>query len=149
MDQPVEGVPLDGVAARTDRVAQGVVGVALLAAFVFRIPWIVPVLALLLAVAALAGPKADAIHIVFERWIAPRLPAPRGASLDTTAEEKVPFPTVRAQDGLAAGLLLVASFAFPIGIALVGWILVLIVAVAAIVAATTRIHVADRFRRHR
>jgi hypothetical protein len=149
VDQPVEGVPLDGVAARTDRVAQGVVGVALLAAFVFRIPWIVPALALLLAVAALAGPKADVSHIVFERWIAPRLPVLRGATVDTAAEETVPFPTVRAQDGLAAGLLLVASFAFPIGIALVGWVLVLAVAVAAIIAATTRIHIADRFRRHR
>lgn len=144
MNRPVEGVPLGGVAARTDRVAQGVVGVALLAAFVFRIPWIVPALSLLLAVAALAGPKADAIHFVFERGIAPRLPHPA----DTAFEETVPFPTVRAQDGLGAGLLLVASFAFPIGIALVGWILVLTVAVAAIIAATTRVHVADRFRRH-
>jgi hypothetical protein len=149
VDQPVEGVPLDGVAARTDRVAQSVVGVALLAAFVFRIPWIVPALALLLVIAALAGPKADAIHIVFERWIAPRLPAPRGATVDGAAEETIPFPTVRAHDGLAAGLLLVASFAFPIGIGLVGWILVIVVAVAAIIAATTRIHIADRFRRHR
>jgi hypothetical protein len=144
VNQPVEGLPRGGVAARTDRVAQGVVGVALLAAFVFRIPWIVPALALLLAVAALAGPKADAIHFVFERWIAPRLPESR----ETAVEEKVPFPTVRAQDGLGAALLLVASFAFPIGIGLVGWILVLVVAVAAIIAATTRVHVADRFRRN-
>jgi hypothetical protein len=145
VDQPVEGVPLDGVAARTDRVAQGVVGVALLAAFVFRIPWIVPALALLLAVAALAGPKADVIHVAFERLVAPRLPESREAAVEAT----VPYSTVRAQDGLAAALLVVASFAFPIGIALVGWILVLIVAVAAIVAATTRVHVADRFRRHK
>ena len=144
MNQPVEGLPPAGVAARTDRVAQGVVGVALLAAFVFRIPWIVPALALLLAVAALAGPKADAVHLVFERWIAPRLPASR----ETSVEAAVPFPTVRAQDGLGAALLLVASFAFPIGIGLVGWILVLVVAVSAIIAATTRIHVAERFRRH-
>jgi hypothetical protein len=50
---------------------------------------------------------------------------------------------------MAAGLLLIASFAFPIGIALVGWVLVLVVAIAAIIAATTRIHVADRFRRNR
>jgi hypothetical protein len=145
VNQPVEGLPPPGVAARTDRVAQGVIGVALLAAFVFRIPWIVPALALLLAVAALAGPKADAIHLVFERWIAPRLPESR----DTAVEDTVPFPTVRAQDGLGAALLLVAGFAFPIGIGLVGWILVLVVAVAAIIAATTRVHVADRFRRHR
>ena len=82
MNQPVEGLPPAGVDARTDRVAQGVIGVALLAAFVFRIPWIVPALALLLAVAALAGPKADAIHLVFERWIAPRLPASREMARD-------------------------------------------------------------------
>ena len=38
MNQPVEGVD-----ARTDRFAQGAVGVALLAAFVFRVPLLVPV----------------------------------------------------------------------------------------------------------
>jgi hypothetical protein len=59
----------------------------------------------------------------------------------------VPAATVRAQDALAAAVLLVAALAFPIGIGLVGWILVLAVAVVAIIAATTRVHVADRLLR--
>lgn len=138
MSQPVEGVD-----ARTDRVAQGTVGVALLAAFVFRIPWLVPGLSLLLAVGALAGPRANALHRALERWVTPRLPAPSSAAPDDT----VAVPTVRAQDALAAAILAVASVAFLLGIALVGWVLALAEAVIAIIAATTRIHVGDRLRR--
>ncbi len=69
------------VDARTDRVAQGAVGIALLAAFVFRVPWLVPVLARAArGRRALVGPKANALHAVFERWIAPRVPG-RAADL--------------------------------------------------------------------
>jgi hypothetical protein len=135
--------PFEGVDARTDRVAQGAVGVALLAAFVFRVPWLVPGLSLLLAVGALAGPQANALHRAFERWIAPRLPT-RGI---TAPEVTVSEPTVRAQDALAAVILAVASLAFLLGIAIVGWALVLAEAVIAIIAATTLIHVGDRLRR--
>ena len=135
--------PLEGVDARTDRVAQGTVGVALLAAFVFRVPWLVPVLSLLLAVGALAGPQANGLHRAFERWITPRLRASRTEAPEIT----VPTPTVRAQDALAAVILAVASFAFLLGIAVVGWALALAEAVIAIIAATTRIHVGDRLRR--
>ena len=138
MNQPVEGVD-----ARTDRVAQGAVGVALIAAFVFRLPWLVPALALLLAVGALAGPRANGIHLAYERWIAPRLPA----SSTAVPEGTVAAPTVRAQDALAAAILVVASLAFVFDIALVGWMLALGEAVVAIIAATTRIHIGDRFRR--
>lgn len=138
MSQPVEGVD-----ARTDRVAQGTVGVALLAAFVFRIPWLVPGLSLLLAVGALAGPRANGLHRALERWVTPHLPAPSG----TAAEDTVTVPTVRAQDALAAAILAAASFAFLLGIGLVGWVLALAEAVIAIIAATTRIHLGDRLRR--
>ena len=138
MNQPVEGVD-----ARTDRFAQGAVGVALLAAFVFRVPWLVPGLSLLLAVGAVAGPQASALLRAFERWVIPRLPAPRNAE----PEVPVPAPTVRAQDALAAVILAVASLAFLLGIAIVGWALALAEAVIAIIAATTRIHVGDRLRR--
>jgi hypothetical protein len=143
VNQPVEGIPVEGVDARTDRVAQGAVGVALIAAFVFRLPAIVPALALLLAVGAFAGPRANGIHRAFERWIAPRLPAPS----TELPEDTVATPTVRAQDALAAVILAVASLAFPFGIALVGWMLALGEAVVAIIAATTRVHLGDRFRR--
>ncbi len=135
--------PVDGVDARTDRVAQGAIGVALLAAFVFRVPWLVPALALLLAVGALGGSRANALHRAFERWIAPRLPAPKGLAPEAPVAE----PTVRAQDALAAVLLAVAGFAFLLGIAFVGWALAIAEAVIAIIAATTRIHVAERLLR--
>jgi hypothetical protein len=142
VNQPVDG-GVGGVDARTDRVAQGAVGIALLAAFVFRIPWLVPVLALLLAVGALGGPEANGLHRVFERWIAPRLPAPR----DDVSEGTVPRSTVRGQDALAAAILTVASLVFALGIGPVGWLLALAEAVIAIIAATTRVHVADRVLR--
>ena len=138
MNQPVEGVD-----ARTDRVAQGAVGVALIAAFVFRLPWLVPALALLLAVGAFAGPRANGLHQAFERWIAPRLPRSDTAIPEAT----IAVPTVRAQDALATAILVVASLAFVFGIGLIGWLLALGEAVVAIIAATTRIHLGDRFRR--
>lgn len=133
--------PVDVVDARTDRVAQGVTGITLLAAYVFRVPWVVPVLGVLLAVGALIGPKANALHAVFERGIAPRVPG-RAAVSETASVH-----TVRAQDGLAAVILLVASLAFVLGIGLVGWILAIVEAVIAIVVATTGFHIADRIRR--
>jgi Domain of unknown function (DUF4395) len=135
--------PVDGVDARTDRVAQGTVGVALIAAFVFRVPWIVPALALLLAVGAVAGPQANGLHRAFERWIGPRLPP----SSTSVPEATVATSTVRAQDAFAAAILVVASLAFVFGIAVFGWLLALGEAVVAIIAATTRIHLGDHFHR--
>jgi hypothetical protein len=138
---------MDSVAARTDRVAQGAVGIALLAAFVFRVPWLVPGLALVLTVGALAGPRTNAFHAVYERWIAPRLPG--RTPVAGTDDVPIATATVRAQDALAAVILAVASVAFLLGIGLVGWLLALGEAVIAIVAATTRIHLGDRVRRAR
>ena len=116
---------------------------ALLAAFVFRVPLLVPALAVVLGIGALAGPRANLLHRVYERWVAPRLPAPR----EVAPEAAVATATVRAQDALATVALLVASLAFPLGIGLVGWLLAIGEAVVAILAATTRIHVGDRLRR--
>jgi len=135
--------PVEGVDARTDRVAQGAVGVALLAAFVFRVPWLVPALSLLLAVGALAGPQANGLHRAIERWVTPRLRPPRPEAPEIT----VPTTTVRAQDALAAVILALASFAFLLGIAVVGWALALAEAVIAIIAATTLVHIGERLRR--
>jgi uncharacterized protein DUF4395 len=137
--------PVEAVEARTDRVAQGTLGIALLAGFVFRIPWLVPAVALIVAIGALGGPEANALHFVFERGIAPRLPSPGTVA----PEPKVPGPTVRAQDALATAVLLVATFAFILGVGFVGWFLVVAEAVVAIMAATTQIHVAERLRRRR
>jgi len=137
--------PVEGVDARTDRVAQGVVGVALLSAFVFRAAWLVPALAVLLAIAALAGPQANGLHRMWERWIAPRLPRVS----DTNTEPGIAVTTVRAQDALAAAILVVATLAFVFGIGALGWLLTIAEAVIAILAATTGIHVAERIRRAR
>lgn len=115
---------------------------ALMAAFVFRVPWLVPALSLLLAVGALAGPRANALHRASERWITPRLPPPTVVGPEGT----VAVATVRAQDALAAAILAVASLAFLFGVAIVGWALALAEAVVAIIAATTRIHAGDRLR---
>jgi hypothetical protein len=133
--------PVEGVDARTDRVAQGVVGIALLAAFVFRVVWVVPVVAIIVGIAALGGPQVNGLHQAFERWIAPRIPASSSVAV------RVPTKVVRAQDALAAGLLVVGSLAFALGIGFVGWTLTLAEAVVAIVAATTGIHLAERLRR--
>ena len=126
------------VDARADRLVQAVVGVALLSAFVFRIVWVVPALAILLGVGALLGPHRNPFHLAYAHWVAPRLPAEEGT---------VPAETVRAQDLLIAADCAVASLAFLVGIRPVGWFLVLVAALAAIFAATTRMHLGDLLRR--
>jgi hypothetical protein len=134
--------PVEGVGARTDRVAQSAVGIALLAAFVFRVPLVVPVVALLLAAGALVGARRSPLIYAFDRWIGPHLPA-RGEG----TEEPIPASTVRMQDAFGAGVLAIASVAFVFGIGIAGWALAIAEAVVAIVAATTRIHVGERLRR--
>jgi hypothetical protein len=135
--------PVDAVDARTDRAAQATVGIVLLAAFVFRLTWVVPIVALFLAVGALAGPEGNVLHKVFERWVLPRLPASTGPA----HESSVSVTTVRAQDALGAVVLAAASLGFVLGIAPIGWVLVLAEAVVAILAATIRFHAADWLRR--
>lgn len=134
--------PVEGVGARTDRVAQSAVGIALLAGFVFRVPLVVPVVALVLGVGALGGPRLNPLNYVFDHWIGPRIPT-RG----DVAEEPIPASTVRMQDAFAAAVLAVASIAFAFGIGIAGWALAVAEAVVAIVAATTRVHVGERLRR--
>ncbi len=136
--------PVDAVDARTDRAAQATIGVVLLAGFVFRVTWVVPLLGVVVGVAALAGPEANVLHRVFERLVAPRLPAPR----DHVSERTVAVDTVRAQDGLAAVILLVAALALVLGVGPVGWMLVVAEAMVAILAATTRVHAGEWLRRH-
>jgi len=135
--------PIDAVDARTDRAAQATVGVVLLAAFVFRVTWVVPIVALFLGVGALAGPEGNVLHKAFERWILPRL---RGKWAHPT-ESFVPVATVQAQDLLGAVILAAAALSFVVGIGPIGWVLVLGEAVIAILAATTRVHAADWVRR--
>jgi hypothetical protein len=136
------GAAAGAVDTRADRIVEGVVAIALLAAFVFRQPLVVPAVALLLTLGAAFGPRADALHIAFATVATPRL---------RPAVETVPVQTIRAQDGVIAGMLWLASLAF-VGLDALGWIATLLGAVVALVAATTGLHAGavarERFHRH-
>jgi hypothetical protein len=112
-----------------------VVGVLLLAGFVFREPVIIPILAILLGLGALLGPSANPFHRAYAAWLLPRLHRD-GVQVDPQ--------TIRAQDAFAAIVLAVASLAFAVGLAGFGWLLVLVEAVVAVLAATTMVHVGAR-----
>jgi hypothetical protein len=135
----VHNVP-EPVDARSDRLAQSLVGVVLLAAFVFRIPWALPVMAALLGIGAVLGPGRNPIHWAFARYAAPRLEPPTAT---------IEAQTIQASDIAGASLLALGLLLWIAGIGTLGWLLALLVAVAAIIAATTRIHLAERIlRRH-
>jgi hypothetical protein len=126
------------VDARSDRLVQGVVGVCLLSAFVFGLVWLVPVVGVLLGIGALLGPARNPFHLAYGRLLAPRMPATEGT---------VPAETVRGQDALIAGACGLASLSFLAGVRPIGWFLVVAAALAAIFAATTRMHLGDLLRR--
>ena len=130
------------VDARADRTVQGVVAVATLSAFVFRQPWVIPVLAVFVGAGALLGPVGNPIYRIFTGLVAPRLSPP------TNLE---PAATLRAQDALGAALLGAATLCLLIGLGGLAWIITLAEAGVAAVAATTGVHlgiaVRDRLRR--
>jgi Domain of unknown function (DUF4395) len=134
----VDPSPLGGVDARGDRLVQGSIGVLLLAAFVFGVPVVVLVVGVVLAVGAATGPRANPFHVAFARLVAPRL-GPGRALIDRQ--------TIRRQDALVAGLCAVALLGFGLGIAPLGWLVVIAAAIVTIFAATTRIHLGDKLRR--
>jgi hypothetical protein len=130
------------VDSRADRSAQGAVAVILLAAFVFRQIWIVPVLCVLVAGGAALGPPGNPFLRLFAVFVAPRLAPP---------SEHEAAATVRIQDVLIAGLLGVATLALLIDLGPITWIVALAAAGVAAVAATTGIHIGvtvrDQLRR--
>jgi hypothetical protein len=127
--------PAESVDERGDRLAQGAIGIVLLAAFVFRVPWLVPIVAIVLGVAAVFGPRANPLHRAYAAWLRPRF---------GPDETTIPPSTIQAQDASAAMALLVASLAFPIGLGGFGWLLVILVALVAVAAATTGVHLGER-----
>ena len=131
---PASNEPVD---ARGDRLVQGIVGVLLLAAFVFGLVWLVPANGVLLGIGAALGPARNPFHLAYARLLAPRIHAVEGT---------VPAETVRAQDLLIAGACGVASLSFLAGIRPIGWFFVVAAALAAIFAATTRLHLGDLLR---
>jgi hypothetical protein len=135
---------LPPVDSRADRTAQGLVAVVLLAAFVFRQMWIVPVLGVLVGAGAAFGPGGNPFLRVFAAFVAPRLSAPK------TFEDPV---TLQVQDVLAVALLGAATLALLISLNVISWVIALAEAGAAATAATTGVHVGiavrDRIRRRR
>ena len=122
------------VDARGDRLAQGLLGIVLLGAYVFGVPWLVPLLALACLGGALLGPNGDLLILGYLRLVAPRL---------GPADNEVPPEVIRAQDALLAGLGGVATLLFLLGATPFAWILAIAAAIVAIVAATTGVHLGE------
>ncbi len=118
------------VDARADRAAQGFIGVFLLAAFVFRLPWLVPVVLVGLAGAALAGPRANPLVWVFARFVAPRLKTP---------EQTIDARTIQLQDLFTVGLTVIATLGLLV-IPVFGWLVVVGTAIVAVLAASMGVH---------
>ena len=131
------------VDARADRAVQGALAVLTLGAFVFRVTWLIPILALLVGVGAALGPERNPLHVLFASALGRRLrPVPA----------TVPAETVRIQDVLEFGLLAVASLCLLIGLGGFAWILAVAEGLIAAVAATTGLHLGVWIRdqlRHR
>lgn len=127
---------------RALRSGQGIVALALLASFVFRIPWVVPVVAVIVALGAGLGPSRNPLHGAYRALVEPRVPS---------GGPTVPATAARALDLLATALLAVALLGFLVGVDALAWILVLVEAAIAAVAATTGYNaaaaLAERLRR--
>ena len=133
---------LEPVDARADRAVQGTVAVATLSAFVFHQPWVIPVLGVLVGAGALIGPAGNPIYRIFDGLVVPRLsPA---ASVESAS-------TLRAQDVLGVAVLGLATVCLLIDLGGVAWIVALVEAGIAAVAATTGVHLGvlarDQLRR--
>lgn len=119
--------PID---ARGPRFNQGVLTVALLAGFVFHASWVIPVWAVVLGLGAALGPRYGLFLRLYREFIAPRLGPP------TTMEDPRPprFAALIGTVFLGLGTLLLLG-----GESGLAWILALLVAALAALAAVTGI----------
>ena len=124
---------------RSVRLAQGALGIVLLAAFVFRIPLLVPIAAINELVGAAVGPQAAPLYLAYRALLRDRLPT-RGAVAPVAADG------IRAQHILAVVLLGVAALAFLVGVDVVGWLFTLLQAGVAVTEATLGINAATALR---
>ena len=136
----VSGVePVD---ARADRAVQGTVAVATLSAFVFHQAWVIPVVGVFVGAGALMGPAGNPIFRIFDGLVAPRL---------SPAANVEAVSTLRAQDVLGVAVLGLATVCLLIDLGGVAWIVALVEAGIAAVAATTGVHLGvlarDQLRR--
>jgi hypothetical protein len=134
---------LEPTGARALRFEQTIVTVALLAGFVFRLAWMVPVVTVLVA-GTVAGPRTN----VFTRAYDYLFFGP--ASADRPNE---PAAVTRLTRWVEFGGLALATVTVLLGVDGLAWLLALVVAAITGVAATTMINVValvrDRARRSR
>ena len=129
MDPAGDGGPID---ARRVRFEQGIVAVAILAGFVFRVPVVLPFLGAVLAAGAILGPRANPLHRIYDTILAPRL----GPALHVDDPGEARFADV-----LGVAVLAAASICLLVGLGGLAWILALVQAVASALRATAGIHV--------
>jgi hypothetical protein len=125
MEGPAPEPQIDARAARFELVA---VAVVLLGGYVFGIIWVIPGLAVLLAVGFGFGPRANLFGLLFRTLVAPRL---RGA----TATE--PQNAVRFSELFAVAALSVATLLVVVGLSGLAWVVALIEAGICAIHATT------------
>jgi hypothetical protein len=124
--------PVPVVDARAVRFELAAAAVVLLGAFVFRIPWAVPAVAILMAIGVGFGARANLFRQVFAALAEDRLGP-------VTATE--PAPAVRFAELFAVAVLTLATLVFAVGIGGLAWFLALIEAGVCAVHATTGISV--------
>jgi hypothetical protein len=119
------GGPVD---ARLGRVQQGATAIALLAGFVFRVDWLLPIWTVVLGLDVLAPPGRGPVGGLY------RLAA---AHHGGSARVVHPASRMRANALPEVMVLLVASLILALGAAPVSWILALVVAAGAAYSAAT------------
>lgn len=115
---------------RGPRLNQAVLAVALLAAYLFDVAAVVPAFAVVLLLGAAFGPRWGPVLRLYADVIRPRLSPP--------AELEDPRPP-RFAAAVGTAFLALATGAFVVGAPAVGWVLALIVAALAGLAAVTGI----------
>jgi hypothetical protein len=136
---PVPAPPDASIDPRALRFEQAVVTIALLAGFVFGLPLVIPLVAVLLAVAVGAGERAN----VFTRAHA----ALFGRSASFQIAE--PAAVTRLTRLVEVGLLALGSLFVLFGVGALPWVFALPVAAITGLAATTGIHVVARLNDRR
>ena len=137
--QRAQRQPVD---ARGMRFEQGVVAVAILAGFVFRVPWVLPALAAILVTATFGGPRLNLLLRIYDALLARRMGTP--VLLEDGDEARI-------ADLIRVGMLVAATVALLVDLGGIAWIIALVQAFVSALRATAGIHlgagVYDRFRR--
>lgn len=123
------------VDAAVPRFERACIAVSTGAAFVLDAWPLVAVVALILAVGRLGGPRYAVFGRIYGRWIRPRRTAPVALQ---------PAGAPRFAQALGATVLSSATVAFVVGLTMLGWVLTLLVTAAATIGALTRVCVACR-----